>query len=379
MAGAWTWARIVRIALLVLIGLGLLDFALRPVEERLLAHAGDGQLRNIEGQALADACLRMLRDEPTRTRDAVVFVGASVTYGSNVLDAETLPAAVGRRLASVGVDAPVYNCAQPGGRPETAIPIAASLATGPAALLMVELMVPSYAARETVPAPAWGAEEIALLEGASDKGRLLLDEAALLPRPAARADALLAAAVRSVWRLYRIRGRLWIDDTRTPNYLVWTLRRTAAVHGLLPRQFHGQTTNVGRLPWREAYVGGNRPSGVQRFRVPEDAIHEAGYAQLLRTAELARQAGVPVLFYEVPLNLEFQRSFELMDEDELARLASIRRQLFARLRADGLDVLEAPELSDDAYLDKAHLTPVGADRLGAHVASGVATRIGKAG
>ena len=361
--------RLIRIACLALAGLAGLDCALAPLERSMRAGMDAGLFRNTEGQAIADACLAMLRSDAELRRSAVVLTGSSVSFGSNVPADEALPAALARALAEQGAEAPVFNCAQPGGRPETPIPLAAASGALPPGLLMVEILVPSYARRDAVSAPAWGPEEIVMLTDATASARSTLVEGGWWPTAAQRIEARAAAFVRSHWRAYRVRGRLWIDDSLLPSQVVWTVRREAAAAGWLPKRFQGQTTNIDRLPWRKAYVGGQKPSPSQRFRVPEVAVMERAYESLRVTQRLADEAGVPVLFFEVPLNLDFQRAFDLMDEPALARLASLRELLFERMRRDGMHLVEAPELPDDGYLDKAHLTALGAEQLGRHLAA----------
>jgi hypothetical protein len=371
-ASRLSWSRLLRIALIALAGLAIFDAALASIERGVLTRARNGLLRNTEGPSIADACERMLLSLPDAdVRRAVVFVGASVTYGSNLEHAETLPAYFSRRMVEGDAARPVFNCAQPGGRPATGVPVAAAFGARPPAILLVELMVPIYAERSQPKPPPFSDEEVALVVEANARQRAILEEADLWPGVAARIESRLSRLARDHWRLYRLRGSLWIDETRIPNLLVWTLRRQVAAWGFLPKRFHGQTTNVGRLPWREAYVGGQRPSPSQHFRVPSVRLSEPDYEMLARVHALAEAAGVPVLFYEIPLNLPFQRAFELMDDVEIERLAEIRELLLTRMSADGLEVLEAPTMPDDGFLDKAHLTPGGSDVMAMHLVPAV--------
>jgi hypothetical protein len=376
----WSWSRLLRIAAFTLALLVALDLSLAGVERRISGDARTGRLRNTEGRSSADACLHMLRALPeARGADVVALVGASVTFGSNIDRSESLPAQLAAVWRESGSARGVLNCAQPGGNNETPIPVAAAFGSRPVSLLLVELMVPTFVERgRRDPAPPRSEEEVALLEMASPAQRVLLREAGQWPRFADRVEARLAGLVRSSWRLFRYRGPLWIDENMVPDQLIWTLRREIATAGFLPRRFHGQTTNVGKLPWRQAYVAGQRPSGAQRFVVPKAEISERDYAALLLVRRLAALAGVPVAFYELPLNLPFQREFALMDEAELARLDELRRMLRERMQRDGLDWIDAPVLRDDAYLDRAHLTPSGSRELAQHLTGRVERLLARA-
>jgi hypothetical protein len=371
----WTWSRLLRIAGLTLAMLVALDLALGGFEERMTRDAQAGRLRNTEARASADACLTMLRGQSALDGPEVVMVGASVTFGSNIDRDEALPAQLAALWREQGLARSVIGCAQPGGNNETPIPVAAAFGTRPVSLLMMELMVPTFAERGKKGRAPRSEEEVALLAMANSEQRAALTATDRWPRFPARIEAWFADVLRSHWRLYRYRGPLWIDEGMVPDKLVWTVRRWAARAGLLPKRFHGQTTNIGKLPWREAYVGAQRPSGAQRFVVPEARVSEREYQALLELRAIAGMAGVPVVFYELPLNLPFQRAFELMDEAELARLVALRTLLFERMRGDGLDTIEAPSLPEDAYLDKAHLTPSGARRLAEHLADALEPRL----
>lgn len=369
LAGArWSWARLVRVALLAVAIVAGIDWALSGTEEALTRAAADGALRNRDGRASADACERVLFElPPDQVAKAVVFAGSSVTYGSNLNGSEALPAQLARAWRRDGDRRPVFNCAQEGGRPASAVAVAAALASHPVALVLMELMVPSYVGRGQAPAPPWSEGEIALLQGVGSAGRERLETAGLWPGWPERVEAWLTRFVRDHWRLYRIRGSLWIDDHMAPEQLAWTVRRAAARAGILPKRFHGQTTNVGKLPWREAYVGGQRPSLVQRIRVPTARVSEPDYEALLLVRDLLAEARVPVLFYEIPINLAFQREFSLMSEAEIERFEAVRTLLLERMARDGLPFLAAPAMPDEGFLDKAHLTPAGASRLAAHL------------
>jgi len=365
----WTWARLGRIALLTLLGLASVDHLLRARERSLDLELWSGQLRNAAGPGIADTSRLALLEAPEeRRRGAVVLVGSSVTFGPGVDPTDTIGARLAARLARDGHPWPVANLAQPGGGPRTSVPIAAAFGTRPVRLLLVELLVTSFAEHEPTLEAPFPIDEVALLEAASPAQRPLLAAAGVDIPPARRVEAWISDAARSHWRFYRLRGSLWWDREFTPTYLVWSLRRELASAGFLPKRFRGQTTNVGKLPWRRAYTGGQRPGPNQRLQIPNDRIAEDVYALLRLTQELADRENVPVLFYEIPLNLTFEREFSLTTEDDLTHLAELRRALLARMRANAMQVLEAPSVPDDAFLDKAHLTPLGAQQVADHLA-----------
>lgn len=375
-----TWGRLARIALLTAVVLLVADASLRDEEHALDGAASSGALRNRDGAASADACERMLLERPREeVARAAVFAGSSVTYGSNLAADEALPAQLSALWRADRSQRPVFNCAQEGGRPASALAVGAALGSHPAALVLMELMVPVYAERPQRPPPPWSEGEVALLQGARPGGRARLEAAGLWPRWPARLESLLTRLVRGHWRLYRIRGSLWIDDNMAPDQLAWTVRRAAAAAEILPKRFHGQTTNVGKLPWREAYVGGQRPSLVQHFRVPEARISESDYAALPLLRDLLAEANVPILFYEIPINLPFQREFALMSEEEIERLERLRTLLLERMAEDGLPLLTAPDMPDEGFLDKAHLTPEGARVLARHLRGPVEALLERSG
>ena len=64
-----------------------------------------------------------------------------------------------------------------------------------------------------------------------------------------------------------------------------------------------------------------------------------------------------------------------MSEEDIARLLAFRETMLGRMRADGMEVLDAPNLPDDGYLDRAHLTPLGASAMGRHLAGYLAHRL----
>jgi hypothetical protein len=354
----------------------LIDSMLLSRERRIESEAWSGELKNAPGPGIADATRFMLLEAaPARRHGAVAVVGSSITYGPNLALDQTLPAQLAKSLSTAGSPTPVVNLAQPGGSPSTSVPIAAAFGTHPISLLLVEVFVPTYgehdAEQNDVPVRALSSDEIALFEAASPAQSKTLEEAGIAPSWAERIETILATTMRKHWRLYRLRGSLWWDPEFTPTYLVWSLRREMATAGFLPKRFHGQTTNVGRLPWRKAYVEGQRPGQNQRTHVPSERISESDYGELRLTAALAQAAGVPILFFEVPVNLSFQRAFNLMDESDLAHLDALRSALIERLAHDGLEFLPAPALPDDAFLDRAHLTPLGAQILAQHLGDSV--------
>jgi hypothetical protein len=366
---AWTWGRLLRVSLVGFGLLALLDFTLAGEEQRIARESRAGLVRNADGRNMMDSCLRALREGGgPGGSETVVMVGASVTFGSNLRPLEALPAQLSARLAEHDPSRSAANCAIPGGGTRSPLPVTAAFSRKPAALLLIEVMVPVFAAREMAPVPPWSEQEVALLQLASPAQRAWLEQSGNWPDLRDRVEAQLSERVRAHWRLYRLRGPLWIDDELMPNQLVWTLRRELAAAGLLPKRFHGQTTNVGKVPWRQAYTGGQRPAGSQRFNVPVEALSERDVSSLLLVARSSAEAGVPVALYEIPLNLPFQREFGLMSEEELARLARVRELLRQRIAPEGLPWIDAPVLPDEAFLDRAHLTPSGSRLLAAYLA-----------
>jgi len=369
---AWSWGRLLRITAFSTLGLALVDAALAPLERRLAAEGWSGQLKNASGPGIADATRFMLLETPAaRRRLAVAVVGSSVTWGPNLALDETVPAQLAAWLAAAGEPRPVFNFAQPGGFSRTSVPVAAAFGTHPISLLLVEVLVPYYAEHESGPVPPLSIDEMALVEAASPVQAEILQRGGLRPSPSDFLETALVSEVRKAWRLYRLRGSLWWDPAFTPPLLVWSLRREVAKAGFLPKRFHGQTTNVGRLPWRKAYAEGPRPGPNQRLHFDSVRVSEPDYADLHLTAELSRAAGVPTIFFELPLNLEFQRAFNFMDDDDFARLEQIRGLLAERMARDGLDFWPAPALPEDGFLDKAHLTPLGARTLAQHLGQSV--------
>jgi hypothetical protein len=375
LAGPWTPVRVTRIAILALCLLLGVDLSLRGRERALESELWTGRLKNAAGPSIADTTRWAMLDADPRQRErAIVVVGSSISFGPNLAPDEPIAARLARALAERGAPRPVVNLAQPGGSQRTPIPVAAAAGTHPIAVLAVELLVPGYAERPVLPGPAFGADEVALIEAGTPDQRRLIAAAGLAPSSADVFEARITSVIRSTWRRYRLRGSLWWDREFTPNYLVWSLRRAIATAGFLPKRFHGQTTNVGQLPWRKAYTGGQKPSASQRLAVTSDRISEPDYAVLLLTRDLAAAAGVRLVFFEVPLNLPFQREFALTDEAGLQHLAALREGLLARMRSDGMEVVEAPAVPDDGFLDRAHLTPLGTTLVGDHLAAALDDR-----
>ncbi len=365
----WTWLRLARVAAVTLAALVVTDLALAPVERRLDARMADGALRNAPGIAAADGSRRMMFDAPEEVRrGAVGIAGSSISYGAGVADDESIPAQTAVRLRRAGDRRAVFNLSQAGGGPRDVIPVAAAMGTRPLRMLMVEFQPANFVRGLPYTPDEVGQDELPLLLAANEEQRRLLARAGMLPGfPRRVEDALAAVATRS-WRAYRIRGHLWVDDQFQPMHVAWTLRRAAASAGVLPARFRGQSTNVGRLPWRIAYRGQQVPSALQRMIVPTTEVGDVAYRPLTLLAGLARAAHVPLVFYESPLNYSFQREFRMMSEEEIGRLAVARARLFARMRADGMVVLEAPLMPDDGYLDRAHLTPLGCQVVADHLA-----------
>jgi hypothetical protein len=365
----WTWGRLLRIGVVAFGLLALLDVALLGEEQRIVRDGRAGLVRNADGRNMMEACLRTLHEGGGP--GTVVMVGASVTFGANLDPIEALPAQLSARLAERNPSYSVVNCAVPGGNSRSPLPVTTAFSRNPAALLLIEVMVPVFAARDTGPLPPWSDQEVALLELASPVQRAWLEQGGHWPSLRDRIEAQLTERVRAYWRLYRLRGPLWIDEELMPSQLVWTLRREVATAGFLPKRFHGQTTNVGRLPWREAYTGGQRPAGSQRIHAPVVALSQRDLSGLLLVARSSAEAGVPVALYEIPLNLPFQREFGLMSDEEIARLARVRAMLRERIAREGLPWIDAPVLPDEAFLDRAHLTPQGSRAFAARLAPAV--------
>lgn len=372
----WTWSRLARLGLLTALTLSLVDLGLAPVERRLDARLLDGALRNGPSIAAADGSRRVMLHAPDGARrEAVGLAGSSITYGAGVSDDETVPANVGALLRRAGDRRPVFNLSQAGGGPRDVLPVAAAMGTRPLQMLLVELQPHNFVEGVGHPPDEIGDDELPMLFAANAEQRRLLDAAGMRPSFQRRVEDSLSALAHRAWRAYRIRAHLWIDEQFPPMNVAWTLRRGAAAAGVLPRRFQGQSTNVGKLPWRRAYRDGQVPSAIQRLTVTGTRVDEEAYRPLVLLARLARAAGVPLVFYEAPLNLPFQREFHFMSEEDIARLRAFRETLLARMRADGMEVLDAPELPDDGYLDRAHLTPLGAHVMGRHLAAFLSTRL----
>lgn len=372
----WTWARLARLAALTALTLALLDALLAPVERRLEARMFDGALRNAPGIAAADGSRRMMFDTPDAVRrEAVGIAGSSISYGAGVSDSETISANLAVLLRQAGDRRAVFNLSQAGGGPRDVLPVATAMGTLPLRLLMVELQPHNFVRGQTYPPDEIGEDELPLLLEGNAAQQRLLDAAGMTPTIPRRVEGLLGGVANRFWRVYRIRGHLWIDDQFQPMHVAWTLRRGAAAVGILPRRFQGQSTNIGRLPWRRAYRNGQVPSAIQRLSINDTAVNEAPYRSLMLLAQLSRAAGVPLVFFESPVNFAFQREFHFMSEEDITRLITFRETLVTRMRSDGMEVLDAPELPEDGYLDRAHLTPLGANVMARHLAQYLATRL----
>jgi len=351
--------------------LGLLalgDAMLGPFEGRLDARMTAGRLRNAPGISAADGTRRMLLGAPEAVRrEALGFGGSSITFGSGVAAEQTLTACVAEALRAGGDRRAVFNFAQSGGGPRDMLPVAAAMGTHPVRMLLLEVLPSSFVQGIPFSPDEVGDEEIALLAAAGPAQARMLAEAGVTVPFGRRVDGALQGALADVWRAYRIRGNLWVDDRFQPIHVLWSVRRGAAALGILPRRFEGQSTNIGRIPWREAYRGVQRVSEIQRIVVPSDALHLEHFATLTRVRQMAGAAGVPVVFYVAPINLPFQREFGLMTGDDIARLGRVTEALVARMRAEGLEVVEAPEIPEDGYLDRVHLTPSGMRVLADHL------------
>jgi hypothetical protein len=372
----WTWPRLARAVALTVLTLAAIDAALAPVERRLDARMLDGALRNGPSIAAADTSRRVMFEvSPRARREGVGIAGSSITYGAGVSDDETTPANVAALLRRSGDQRPVFNLSQPGGGPRDVIPVATAMGSRPMRLLLVEIQPHNFVAGQVHAPDEIGDDELPMLLAGNAAQRRLIEAAGMTPSPQRRVEEALASVAHRAWRAYRLREHLWIDEQFPPMNIAWTARRGAASLGVLPRRFHGQSTNVGKLPWRRAYRDGQVPSAVQRLSLTGTAIDEEAYRPLTLLAALARAAGVPLVFYEAPLNLPFQREFHFMTEADIAGLRAFRETLVSRMRADGMEVLDAPELPDDGYLDRAHLTPLGANAMARHLTAFITTRL----
>lgn len=365
---AWTWARLARVACLTLATLAALDGALGPFERRLDQAMLRGRVRNAPGISAADGTRRMLLDTPASVRrEALGFGGSSVTFGSGVAADQTLSARVGELLSARGDGRAVFNFAQSGGGPRDMIPVAAAMGTHPVRMLLVEVLPSSFVEGIPFNPDEVGDEELSLLAAAGPTQRGMLAEAGVTVPFARRVDGALQGGLASVWRAYRLRGNLWVDDRFQPIHALWSVRRGAAALGVLPRRFEGQSTNIGRLPWRRAYAGVRAVGDIQRVVVPSDRVHTRHLASLVLLRRMAGAAGVPVVFYVAPINVPFQRAYALMTDADVARLSRVTTALVARMRAEGLEVIEAPEIPEDGFLDRVHLTPSGMRVMAEHL------------
>ncbi len=335
-----------------------------------------GRLRNAPGMSAADNTRRMLLHSPEAVRrEALGFGGSSVTFGSGVAAEQALTACVAEGLRAAGDRRAVFNLAQSGGGPRDMIPVAAAMGTHPVRMLLVEVLPPSFVRGIPFGPDEIGDEELSLLAVAGPAQARMLAEAGVSVPFGRRMDGALQGALAGVWRAYRIRGNLWVDDRFQPIHALWSVRRGAAALGVLPRRFQGQSTNIGRIPWRQAYRGVRSVSEIQRIVVPSDELLMEHFAALTLVRRMAGAAGVPVVYYIAPVNLPFQREFGLMTEEDIGRLGRVTTALVARMRAEGLEVIEAPEIPEDGFLDRVHLTPSGMRVMADHLVQVLVPRL----
>src|SRR5262249_16967122 len=161
-------------------------------------------------------------DEAQR-KSGIVVSGSSITYGPSLVDDETIPAWVYKRLKSVGIDVPVFNLAQHGGNPEDAIPIAVAFGTRSARFLLLDLHAECLAMPDA-PRPAHQAadEQISLYEASTSEQMRMLDTASEGVTLSRDVESRLSHGLSRIWRAYRWRGHLWPDDEFIPMYAVWT-------------------------------------------------------------------------------------------------------------------------------------------------------------
>lgn len=371
-AAPWTWRRLARVGVMALCALAVVDLALAGVERREEVHVSDGELRNSPGIATADATRRMLLRTPEALRRrAVAVAGSSVSFGAGVPADQSPVAFLADALRARGDRRAVFNLSQHGGGTRAAVPVVVATATRPVAVVMVEFAPHTFAEGKPAYVVQLGDDEVPLLREANAAQRPLLEAEGYGLSFTRRVEADLAAAAFAAWRTYRIRGRLWVDEEFQPIAAVWSARRAAAGAGLLPARFQGGSTNVRMLPWRRLFAT-RAPGAVHRMHLDSGRLSEREYALATLIARLARAAGQRVVFFETPFNLTFQRHFGLMDATQAERWTSLRAAVLARMRADGLAVIEAPTVPDDGFMDQAHLTPLGARVLGEHLAAALA-------
>ncbi len=374
----WTWARLARVAALTLCALAAVDLAVARVERRDEAHLTDGELRNSPGIATADATRRMLFRAPAALRRrAVAVAGSSMSYGAGVPVGLSPVAFFARALRSRGDRRPVFNFAQHGGATRAAVPVVAATATRPVALLLVEFAPHNFAEGKPPYVVQLGDDEVPLVREANAAQREVLQREGYGLSFSRRLEADLASVAFDAWRVYRVRGRLWVDEEFQPMLAVWSARRAAARVGLLPARFQGGTTNVQMVPWRRLFAT-RAPGAVHRLHLPSGRMSEDEYRLIALITRLASASAQRVVFFESPFNLAFQRHFGLMDEQQVAWWTSIRAQMLARMRADGHEVIEAPEVPEDGYMDQVHLTPLGARVYGEHLAAALAPALERA-
>ncbi|MEZ4409391.1 MAG: hypothetical protein R3A52_23410 [Polyangiales bacterium] len=374
----WTWRRLARVGVMALAALALVDLALAGVERREELHVADGELRNSPGIAAADATRRMLLRTPEALRRrAVAVAGSSVSFGAGVPADQSPVAFLADALRARGDRRAVFNLSQHGGGTRAAVPVVVATAARPVAVVLVEFAPHNFAEGKPPYVVQLGDDEVPLVRLANAAQRRLLEAEGYGLSLTRRIEADLAAGVFAAWRAYRIRGRLWVDEEFQPIAAVWSARRAAAGSGLLPARFQGGSTNVRMLPWRRLFAT-RAPGAVHRLHLDSGRLSEREYALVTLIVRLARAAGQRVVFFEAPFNLALQRHFGLMDATQLERWASLRAALLARMRADGVTVVEAPAIPDDGFMDQAHLTPLGGRVLGEHLADVIAPTLERA-
>lgn len=367
--------RLVRVAVLTLCAMAFLDLALARVERREVEHLTDGTLRNSPGIASADASRRMLLQTPMALRSrAVAVAGSSMSYGAGVPGSMSPVAFMARSLRARGDHRAVFNLSQHGGGTRAAVPVVAAMGAHRVGVLLVEFHAHNFVEGKPAYVVQLGGDEVPLVREANPVQRELLDAAGYGLSVTSEIEADLAAGVFELWRAYRVRGRLWVDQEFQPMYAVWSARRLAAEAGVLPARFQGETTNVRMLPWREFYAH-RAPGAVHGLHLASGRVSAREYSLVRLIAGLARAAGQRVVFFEGPVNLEFERFFRLMNEEQLGRWHAVRAEMLAKMRADVLDVIEAPPMPDDGFMDQVHLTPRGARVYGEYLAEALTRRL----
>ncbi len=370
MAGrGWTWARLTRVGAVALAVLVAVDVGLASRDDP--GALARGTVRNAPGYMMADVSARIFAElDATTLKNAVGLVGSSITHGAGLPADLAPPAQLGRLLAPQG--RAVLPLAQPGGTLTTAVAPCAAAAAHPFHTLLVELQ-PQHLTIAPIGLQNLATEEHHLLTDASPAQRTLLETAGLWPSTDQRLEAAAVDTLARHWRFYRLRGALWVDDQFTPAQILWTGRKAAAAHGLLPASLRGETTNVGRVPWRQAVAEGWSPGANQLVTFPTTQLHPAALERVDLVMALGKQAGVRVVFFEAPMNLAFLRHFRMLDAQNQATWETLRAAVARAMATRGHAYLPAPTLDDNAFLDRAHLTEAGATALAAHLLAGMDT------